>query len=379
MPLPDFIAYERDPMRVPYNYLPMQFARPEAIFRDWRRLIRTSEFTLGPFVEAFEKKFARFIGAKYVVSTNNGTDALIMSLKAVGVRPGDEVISVTNTFYATIGAIVAAGAKPVLLDCDERYQIDLNLIERAITRKTRCILPVHWPGCSPDMHALMRIARRHGLPVVEDACMAVGGSVRGRHPGTFGKVNAFSMHPLKPLNVMGDGGMVATDDERAYRWMLRYRNHGMVDRNHNDIWGVNYRLQPLQAIVASHVLDTVPEIVRIRTRNARLLDEGLQEIRPWVVTPSRPAGFQETYGLYMVLAKKRDALLRHLQKHGVEAKVHYPVPLHLQKAARVYGYRRGDCPKAEQQARELVSLPMHQYVKPRQIKYMIQCIRSFYS
>jgi dTDP-4-amino-4,6-dideoxygalactose transaminase len=152
----------------------------------------------------------------------------------------------------------------------------------------------------------------------------------------------------------------------------------MVDRNHNDIWGVNYRLQPLQAIVASHVLDTVPEIIRIRTRNARLLDEGLKEMRPWVVTPPRPAGFQETYGLYMVLAKKRDALLRHLQRHGVEAKVHYPVPLHLQKAARVYGYRRGDCPKAEQQARELVSLPMHQFVSIRQIRYILKTIRNFY-
>ena len=187
-------------MKVPYNYLPMQFSDVDDIFSDWRELIQTTEFTLGPAVEKFEAEFAAFIGCKYVISTNNGTDALILALKACGVGPGDEVISVSTTFFASIGAIVAVGARPVFVDIDGRYQIDVDKIEAAITPKTKAILPVHWAGASPNMQAIMGLAGRFNLKVVEDACMAPGGSVNGAHSGTLGHANAWSMHPLKPLN-----------------------------------------------------------------------------------------------------------------------------------------------------------------------------------
>jgi dTDP-4-amino-4,6-dideoxygalactose transaminase len=366
-------------VRVPYSYLPEQFGDIEPILAEWRRVVAKSEYTLGPWVEAFETKFAAFVGAKHVISTNTGTDALILALRAVGVGTDDEVITVTNTFYATVGAIVAVGARPVFVDCDERYQINPARIPEAITAKTKAILPVHWAGCSPDMPAIMDLADMRGIAVVEDACPAVGASIQGRHAGTFGVCGAFSMHPLKPLNVMGDGGMVATDRDDLADWMRKYRNHGMVDRDHIDFWGVNMRLQPLQAVVASRVLDTVPEIVARRTENAKRLDAGLAQLHAFVRVPVRPAGHVEAYQLYQASFARRDELLRFLVANGIEAKVHYPLPLHLQRAAAGLGYKRGDFPVSERQAEEIMTIPAHQYITPMQIDYVIDETRRFYA
>lgn len=356
----------------------MQFANSEEIFQDWKVLIQSAQFTLGPFMEAFERKFAAFIGAKHVIGTNTGTDALILSLKALGIGPGDEVISVSNTFFATIGAIVAVGARPVFVEIDDRYQISIPAIEKAINSRTKAILPVHWAGASPDMVKVMEIAKKHGLKVVEDACMAPGGLIYGKHPGTFGDTGAFSMHPLKPLHVMGDGGMVATDNDQLAEWMRKYRNHGMVDRDHIEFYGVNMRLQPLQAVVASRVLDTVHSSVEKRNENARRLDAGLKSLAPRVKTPPRPEGFRETYSLYMILCERRDELLGYLIEHEIEAKIHYPVPLHMQEASKVYGYQKGDFLLTESQADQILTLPQHQFLIPEQIDYMIKTIHNFY-
>lgn len=366
-------------MRVKYSYLDEQFAEVEAYFQDLRQLVATGEFTLGPFVEAFERKFASYIGVKHAIGTNTGTGALILSLKAVGVRPGSEVITVANTFIATVGAIVAAGARPVFVDCDERYQIDAAKVEAAISPKTAAVLPVHWAGCPPELDRILEIANRRGIPVVEDACPAVGAKINGRFAGTFGKVNAFSMHPLKPLNVWGDGGIIVTDDDKAAEFLRLYRNHGLVDRDHVEIWGVNDRLQPFQAIVGSRVLDTVESLVEARIRNARLFDEGLKGLEPHIRVPHRPAGYREVYQLYLVTAMRRDELVRHLVSRGVEAKVHYPIPIHLQNAARELGYKRGDFPVCERQAEEIVTLPAHQHITKQQIDYAVSAIREFYN
>jgi len=365
-------------LRIPFNYLPLQFADPSAIVRDWEKLIATSEFTLGPAVDAFEEKFAAYVGMDHCIATNNGTDALILALKSLGVGDTDEVITVCNTFYATVGAIVACGATPVFVDCDKRYQMDVSKIEAAITTRTKVILPVHWAGASPDMDAVMHIASQHRIEVVEDACMGIGASLRGRSPGTFGRINAYSMHPLKSLNVMGDGGMVVTNDESLACWLRKYRNHGMVDRDHIEFWGVNMRLQPLQAIVASHGLDDLQPVLEKRNRNAARLDRGLTPLAPNVVLPLRPSGFMETQALYMGLFENRDQLLVHLQNHEIEAKVHYPLPLHLQPAARSLNYSVGTFPVAEWQASHLITLPVHQFVEAEQIDYMVETIGNFY-
>jgi len=365
-------------MKVPYNYLPMQFSNIDDIFDDWRELIKTTEFTLGPFVERFENSFAKYIGCKHVISTNNGTDALILGLKALGVGPGDEVISVATTFYATIGAIVAVGAKPVFVDIDSRYQMDSGKLVEAITAKTKAILPVHWGGASPDMQSILKIAKKYNLKVLADACMAPGGMIGDRQSGSFGDVSAWSMHPLKPLNVMGDGGMVSTDDDRLANWMRMYRNHGMVDRDHNDIWGVNMRLQPLQAVVGQRVLKTVDETVLIRNKNASILDDGFKDLSEFVELPPRPTEYRETFSLYMAQFNDRDNLIQYLNEREIDAKIHYKVPLHLQKAACSLGYKPGDLPNSEKYASKIMTIPIHQYLSSGQLDFVVDTVRNFY-
>ena len=363
---------------VKYAYLDEQFADVEAYFADLRRLVKTGEFTIGPFVETFETKFAAYLGVKHAIGTNTGTGALILSLKAAGVKPGDEVITVPNTFIATVGAIVAAGARPVFVDCDDRFQIDAGRIEKAITTRTRALLPVHWAGCPSDIEAVMEIAERRGLAVVEDACPAVGAEVNGRRVGTFGQANAFSMHPLKPLNVWGDGGIVVTNDDACARFLRLYRNHGLVDRDHIECWGVNERLQPVQAVVATRLLDDLESLVETRIRNARLLDEGLSDLSEFIRPPRRPASYREVYQLYIARAKRRDELVNYLTANQVQAKIHYPIPLHLQNAAADLGYKQGDFPECERQAAEIVTLPSHQHITPEQIAFVVDTIRQFY-
>jgi dTDP-4-amino-4,6-dideoxygalactose transaminase len=365
-------------MHVKYNYLEQQFAEVDAHFADLRKLVASGEFTLGPFVEAFEKKFAAYIGVKHAIGTNTGTGALTLALKAVGVKPDSEVITVANTFIATVGAIVSTGARPVFVDCDERYQIDVSKIESAITAKTAAILPVHWAGCPPELEKILEIANRHEIPVVEDACPAVGAKINSKFAGTFGKVNAFSMHPLKPLNVWGDGGIIVTNDDKAAEFLQLYRNHGLVDRDHVEIWGVNERLQPFQAVVGARVLDTVEGLVEARIRNAKLFDKGLKGLESFIRPPSRPVGYREVYQLYLVTAVRRDELLAFLISRGIEAKVHYPIPIHLQNAARGLGYKRGDFPVCERQADEIITLPAHQHITEEEIVYTVATIREFY-
>jgi len=364
--------------KVPFNYLNYEFSNNKKIFSEWKKLIKSTEFTLGPYINRFENQFSKFIHSKYCISTNNGTDALILALKALEISKGDEVITVCNSFYATVGAIVAVGAKPIFVDCDARYQIDVNHIEKKINKKTKAIMPVHWGGASPNMSKISKLAKKYKLEIIEDACMGIGASVNGKSPGTFGKVNAFSMHPLKSLNVMGDGGMVATNNKNIFNWLKKYRNHGMVDRDNIDFWGVNMRMQPLQAIVAMNGLTKISKVVKQRNLNARKLDLALSKLNPNVIIPERIQGDTETFALYMIICKNRDKLKDYLMKQGVETKIHYPKPLHLQKASKIYNYKLGDFPISEKQSKELLTLPVHQYLTENQINLMISSIIRFY-
>lgn len=365
-------------MIVPYNYLPFEFKNTKKIFSEWKKLIKTTDFTLGKKMIEFEKKFSKYIGVKYCVSTNNGTDALILCLKSIGIKKGDEVITVCNTFYATVGAIVACGAKPILVDCDNRYQIDCNKILSKITKRTKAIMPVHWGGASPEINKITKIAKKYKIHIVEDACMGIGAKINGKSPGTFGTVNAFSMHPLKSLNVMGDGGMAVTNSKKIYNWMLKYRNHGMVNRDHIDFWGVNMRMQPLQAVVAIEGLKKIENVIKTRNQNAKKLDMALKELNPNIIVPRRIKNYKETFALYMVLAKQRDKLLNYLNKNGIEAKVHYPLPLNKQKAFSVYSADQKNFTVANKQAKELITLPIHQFLSNKQLDFMVKCIKKFY-
>jgi aminotransferase EvaB len=365
-------------MKVNYNYLPQEFNNPDPIISDWRRLIKSSDFTLGKFVEEFEKKLAKFLGVKFCISTNNGTDALILCLKALNIKEDDEIITVANTFYATAGAIVAVGAIPVFCDCDDRYQILISDIEKKITKKTKAIIPVHWAGASPDMFKIMKIARKYNLKVIEDACMGIGGKIFKKSPGNFGNISAVSMHPLKSLNVMGDGGAVVTNNSSLYYWIKKYRNHGMINRDNIDFWGVNNRMQPLQAIVAMHGLKKLKKIISLRKKNADFLDKKLLTLKKYIKLPKRPKNYLETYALYMILCQNRDKLKKYLEKNNIEVKIHYPKPLHLQSASKMFGYKKGDFPIIEKQSKQLLTIPIHQFLQYRHLDFVYKKIKYFY-
>ncbi|HET8576148.1 MAG TPA: DegT/DnrJ/EryC1/StrS family aminotransferase [Methylomirabilota bacterium] len=367
-------------MRVPYSYLERQFAdNVDGILADIRELVRSGDYTLGAAVGDFEARFARRLGIRHAIGVNSGTEALTLALEAAGVRSGDEVITTPNTFIATVGAIVAAGARPVFVDVNAEHNLDPKPVEEAITPRTRALMPVHLSGNPADMPAIMEIAHRRGLVVVEDACQAFTAAIDGRCVGTFGDAGAFSLHPLKPLNVWGDGGIIVTDsDEMAHHLRLR-RNHGLSNRETVEIFGVNSRLDTLQAIVGRHLLDGIMAVTERRIANARRLDRGLAPLTGDITIPPRRPGVRHVYQTYVVQARDRDALVRFLIERGVEAKIHYPVPLHRQPAAKELGYKAGDFPVCEAQAREIVTLPAHQFLTEEEIDYVIAQVQEFYT
>lgn len=366
-------------MQVRYSYLKEQFGDSEEIFRGLREQLTRCEFTFGPELTEFENKFAKLIGTKYAIGVASGTDALFLSMKALGIGAGDEVITTPSTFIATVGAIVATGARPVFVDSNEEYNINPSLIEKVITPKTRAILPVHYTGCPVDMPGIMEIARKHNLYVIEDACQAISAAIDGKLCGTFGITGTFSLHPLKNLNVWGDGGIVVTSSKEIYDKIILLRNHGLKNRDEVEIFGYNSRLDTVQAIVGNYLIKQVDWITDRRISNAKKYDAALKELSDYIKLPPRRKGIRHVYHLYMFQAKDRDQLLDYLIKNGIEAKVHYPIPLHLQNAAKRLGYKKGDFPVCEAQCKSIITLPVHQHLKEEEISYVIEKIREFYS
>jgi len=365
-------------MKVNYPYLHQQFKNNKPYFNELKKLVKSGEFTLGPFVEKFEYKFAKYIGVKYAIGTNSGTDAIRLSLISLGVKKGDEVITAANTFIATVGAIISVGAKPVLVDCDERFQIDTNLIEKSITKKTKVIIPVHWAGAPCEIDKIKKIAHKYNLNIVEDACPSVGALYKGKNCGTFGNVNAFSMHPLKPLNVWGDGGVIVTNNKKIYNFLKLYRNHGLRDRNHVDIWGINNRLQPFQAVIGYKLLDQMENLIKKRNEIAKFYDNQLKNISE-IELPERLKNTREVFQLYKIKVKKRTNLIKFLKKNKIDTSIHYPIPIHLQKVAKSLGYKKGDFKITERHAKEVLTLPCHQYLSKKQITFVIKMIKKFYN
>ena len=365
-------------MRVPYSYLDRQFANPDPILADIKKLVQSGDFTLGKEMEKFEESFAKVIGTKYAVGVGSGTDALLLPLKALGVGPGDEVITTANTFVATVGAIETAGARTVFVDCGPDYVMDVSQVEAAITKKTKCILPVQFAGQPVNMSALLEVANKHGIPVLEDACQGIDSSVDGKNCGTWGVMGGFSLHPLKNLNVWGDAGVVTTNSEELRDKLHLLRNHGMINRDEYAIYAYNSRLDTLQAIVGNHLIKDMKWITDKRIENAKKLDTAFKDLEEFVLLPERKKNERCVYHLYMMLVKERNELLKFLNDKGVEAKVHYPIPLHLQPASKHLGYKLGDFPVAESQAKSLLTLPVHQHLTDEEMDFMITSVKEFY-
>ena len=364
--------------RVPFSYLDRQFADVDDYLAGVRELVLSGDFTLGKALTEFEERFAAMCGQPHAIGVGSGTDALILALRMLGVGPGDEVITTTNTFIATVGAIAATGARPVFVDSEDGFVIDADLIEAATTPRTKAILPVHYTGNVADMPAIMRIAEKHRLHVVEDACQAIAAGIDGQPVGSWGAAAAFSLHPLKNLNVWGDGGVIVTRSAELADKLRLYRNHGLINRDEVAVFGVNSRLDTLQAVIGNRLIGQTEFITHQRIANAARYDAGLADLEPHIRVPRRRPGVTHVYHLYCVRGERRDELLAFLNDRGVEAKVHYPIPVHLQPAAAHLGYGRGDFPVAEADAAATITLPAHQHLTAGEIDYCLDQVHEFY-
>lgn len=367
-------------MKVRYSYLPQKFKgclnTDHPIYKGMNELLSSGDFTLGKAVQEFESKFAELVGARYAIGVANGTDAIRIGLRAVGVRPGDEVITAANTFVASAGAIDELFATPRFVDMAPWYVMDADRLERAITPKTKAIVPVHFTGEPVEMDQVMYVSKKYGIPVVEDACQAVLAEYRGKCCGTIGSTGAFSLHPLKNLNVWGDGGMITTNDPSLYDWIKRYRNHGMVNRDQIAHFGCNSRLDSLQAVVGNYLIQETKVTVGQRRANAEYYDKRLSEI-PGIHLPSRRPWARPCFHLYMfqVDEKHREGLLNFLLQRNIEAKVHYPIP--LQGALGVLGYSEKDFPRAFEQSRRIITIPTDEHVSRQEQDYCIKAISDY--
>ncbi len=365
-------------MKVPYPYLDKQFKNPDPILREIRKIAKKGDFTLGPKVAEFEEKIAKFQGVKHAVGVNSGTAGLFLIMKALGIGPGDEVITVPNSFLATAAIIELSGAKIVFVDVNDEYNMDPGKIEAAITKKTKAILPVHWTGNPADMPSIVKIARKHKLYVIEDSAQAIDANIDGKGAGSFGTAAEFSLHPIKNFNVWGDGGFVTTGESWVADKIKLLRNHGLVGRDTCEIWGFNERLHTLQATVALTLMHTIKSISDRRIKVAAKYDKLLSDL-PQITIPPRRKNVRQVYHVYILQAENRDKLVQYLIDNEIEAKIHYPTPLHFQPAAKKLGYKKGSFPVTEKQAEHIFSLPNNEYLTDKQVEYVSDKIHKFYT
>lgn len=365
-------------MSVRYSYLKQQFEHADDLWENLKAFVETGDFTLGAPLTEFEHRFATLMDSKYAVGVNSGTDAIKLALKVQGVGYGDEVITAANTFVATVGAICELGAKPVFIDCNDTFCMDTSLIEMAITEKTKAIVPVHFTGYMTDMRVVLKLADKYKLVVVEDACQSILGEIDGKKAGTWASTGAFSLHPLKNLNVWSDGGVIITSDEQLANDLRLQRNHGLIDRDNVTVMGCNSRLDTFQAVVGNWLIPQTEDIAQKRIDNAKFYDSCLGSLNG-ITIPPRPFDYRIVYHLYIVFAEKRDELLQHCLEKGVEAKVHYPVPIYRQKGLDFLGHKFGDFPVTDEHTKKIITFPCDQHLSQKQLDYVVSTVSEFYS
>lgn len=337
-------------------------------------VVDSCNFILGPNVKAAEAEIASFCEAGFGVGVANGTDALVLGLRAFGVKPGDEVITTPYTFYATAESIAAVGAKPVFVDVEKStMNIDPNKVKEAITAKTKALLPVHIFGYPAEMDALNEIGKQNGLPVFEDACQAIGAKYKGRRVGGLGDASAFSFFPTKNLSCMGDGGMLVTNSQELADEVRILRFHGSKDKKVFDEVGYNSRLDELQAAILRVKLKKIDEWNGNRRIAAQKLSAGLKD---YVEVPVEEPTCVHVYHLYVIRSKHRQAIQNALSQNDIAAAVYYGVPMHLQPVFNELGYQRGDFPVAESAADEGLAIPMHPFLTDDEIEKIISTIRN---
>lgn len=363
-------------MKVPFLDLKQQYSEiAHEIKKAIDDVFEQSLFVLGAQVFKFEKEFAEYSNTSFSCALNSGTDALRFALIASGIKPGDEVITVPNTFIATTEAISQVGARISFVDIDERtYNIDPEKIEKAITSKTKAIMPVHIYGQCADMDSISKIAKAYNLIVIEDSCQAHGALYKGKKAGSIGVAGGFSFFPSKNLGAYGDGGAITTNSHEIYEYVCKLRHHGQAEKGYHDFEGYNSRLDTIQASVLSVKLKYLDEWNETRRKNAYYYNELLKDSN--VITPYEPEWSKSVYHLYVIRVNERDKVQRKLSEAGIGTGLHYPLPLHLQKAYKHLGYIEGDFPVSEKLSREIISLPLFPELTKYEIDFIVESIKK---
>jgi len=326
-------------------------------------------------VLSFEKNISNYLSKKYCVSLNSGTDALMMALLALGVKKGDEVITTPISFIATIGSIIHIGAKPVLVDVDDDLNIDVNKIESKITNKTKAIIPVHWTGRMCKMDTISQIAKKYKIKVIEDAAQAIGSTYKAKKPGYFSDVATFSAHPLKVLNAIGDGGFLVTDNKKIYQYIQKYKNHGLVGRDQVEIFGINSRLDSINAAVLNFRFKKLKNIISKRNEIINLYKKNIDPRFFKIIDEQNNCINSNT--MFVSLAEKRDKLQSYLKNKKIESLVYYGKAMHQHKAFKdMFGNQ--SYPKAETFVNKVISLPFNQYLSKKQILHVCEMVNKFY-
>ncbi len=366
-------------MKVPLLDLKAQYATlKDEMMKVIADVMESQYFINGPAVAELEKQVAAYSGCKAAVGVSSGSDALLCALMVMGIGPGDEVITTPYTFFATAGAIARLGARPVFVDIEpDTFNIDANLIERAITKKTKAIIPVHLFGQMADMGAIMDIARRHNLQVVEDAAQSIGSRYKDHIAGSMGLMGCLSFFPSKNLGGLGDGGMVVTNDEALAKKMAVCRNHGMDPKYYYKFIGGNFRLDTLQAAGLLVKLKYLDQWSEGRRHNAAVYDKLLAGV-PGLRTPVIRSCNHTIYNQYVICVSRRDELMAHLKKNDIGVEVYYPLSLHEQECFKDLGYKKGDFPHSEKTAAESLALPIYPELSQAQLEYVAAKIREFF-
>jgi dTDP-4-amino-4,6-dideoxygalactose transaminase len=338
------------------------------------RVLASTQYVLGEEVAAFEKEFATYSHARHAIAVNTGTSALHLALLAADIGPGDEVITVPFTFVASVSAICYTGAKPVFVDIESTtYTMDPAKLEAAITSRTKAIMPIHLYGQMADMTPIMEIAARHGIPVIEDACQAHGAEYHGKRAGSIGISACFSFYPGKNLGACGEGGLVVTNDDATATKIRMLRDWGQEQRYHHTLKGFNYRMDGIQGAILRVKLRHLEKWTEARRTNARHYTTLLKNVEA-VAAPTEAAGRRHVYHIYAVRSSDREALRQSLDAAGIATGLHYPIPVHLQKAHADLGHHKGDFPVSEQVASEVLSVPLYPELTSEQIATVVDAI-----
>ncbi|OGK25494.1 erythromycin biosynthesis sensory transduction protein eryC1 [Candidatus Roizmanbacteria bacterium RIFCSPLOWO2_01_FULL_37_13] len=364
-------------MKIPFLDLKKQYRTIKKVIDSViQNVLIDGAFSGGPYVEKFEKNFAKYIGAKYAVGVNSGTSALHLAMIALGIKEGDEVVVPANTFIATAWAVSYVGAKPVFVDCKrDTWQIDPAKIEKRLNEKTKAIIGVHLFGQPFDIDQVLAIAKNHGLFLVEDCAQAHGAKYRRKTVGTFGDIACFSFYPSKNLGAYGEGGAVTTNNFEYAKRIKFLRNHASVKKYEHEEVGFNMRMDGIQAAILDVKLKYLNRWNRRRKEVARIYQTGIKN--RLIIMQSQPILTESVYYVFVITAVRREEFMQHLKKHKIETKIHYPIPCHLQKAYRHLGYRKGDLPVAEDFSRNCVSIPLYPEMTNQEVKRICRIINEY--